>query len=95
MSPALNGSSVIRCFEYRGAIRICDGIIFDFYTGLPHILIFKHYQPLPSLCMILKAIHTETGLGLACETTNLQNSVGLVMHFYKAMCSPIKLKVNC
>ena len=62
--------------------------------------------------MILKAIHTEAGLGLvfvklqtfrtvteaglglACETTNLQNSVGLVI-FNKAMCSPIKLKVNC
>ena len=35
MSPALNGSSVIRCFEGNEVIEICDGITFDFYTGLP------------------------------------------------------------
>ena len=37
MSPALNGSSVIRCFEGNDAIEIHDGITFDFYTGLPHM----------------------------------------------------------
>ena len=46
MSPALNGSSVIRRFERSDAIEICDGIIFDFYTGLSHnamyILSNKH-----------------------------------------------------
>ena len=36
MSPALNRSSAIRCFELSDAIKIRDGIIFDFYTGLPH-----------------------------------------------------------
>ena len=38
MSPALNGSSAIRRFEGSDAIEIRDGITFDFYTGLPHIL---------------------------------------------------------
>ena len=38
MSPALNGSSVIRHFEGSDAIKICDGITFDFYTGLPHMV---------------------------------------------------------
>ena len=34
LSPALNGSSEIRCFEIR------DGVIFDFYTGLSHNMVF-------------------------------------------------------
>ena len=38
MSPALNGSSAIRRFERGDAIEIRDGITFDFYTGLPHVL---------------------------------------------------------
>ena len=37
MSSALNGSSVIRCFEHSNAIEIRDGIT-DFYTGLSHTL---------------------------------------------------------
>ena len=37
MSPAINGSSVIRRFEHSGAIKICNGIIFNFYTGLAQI----------------------------------------------------------
>ena len=37
MSPALNGSSVIRRFKHSDAIEIRDGITFDFYMGLPHI----------------------------------------------------------
>ena len=39
MSPALNGSSAIRCFKHSNAIEIRNGITFDFYTGLPHIYI--------------------------------------------------------
>ena len=38
MSPALNGSSAVQRFEGNDAIEIRDGITFDFYTGLPHIL---------------------------------------------------------
>ena len=38
MSPALNGSSAIQRFERSNAIEICNGITFDFYTGLPHII---------------------------------------------------------
>ena len=39
MSPALNGSSAIQCFEGSDTIEIRDGITFDFYMGLPHIYI--------------------------------------------------------
>ena len=37
MSPALNNSSAIQRFEGSEVIKICNGITFDFYMGLPHI----------------------------------------------------------
>ena len=36
MSPILNGSFVLRHFECSNAVEICNGIMFDFYPGLPH-----------------------------------------------------------
>ena len=39
MSSALNESSVIRHFNHCNAIEIRDRITFDFYTGLPHMLL--------------------------------------------------------
>ena len=46
MSSALNGSSAIRRLEGSDAIEICDGITFDFYTGLPHmkVMILANYS---------------------------------------------------
>ena len=38
MSPALNGSSAIWHFKHTNAIEIYNGKTFDFYTGLPHIV---------------------------------------------------------
>ena len=40
MSPTLSRSSAIRRFKHSNAIEICDGIPFDFYTGLPHMYDF-------------------------------------------------------
>ena len=37
MSPALNGSSTLECFERSNASKIHNGIMFDFYPGLPHL----------------------------------------------------------
>ena len=37
MSPTLNGSSVIQRFERSDVIKIRNGIILDFYVGLPHM----------------------------------------------------------
>ena len=37
MSPALNGSSALQRFEHSNAIEIRNGIMFDFYLGLPHM----------------------------------------------------------
>ena len=42
MSPALNGSSTIQHFEGSDAIEICDGITFNFYTGLPDMTILTY-----------------------------------------------------
>ena len=39
MSPALNGSSTLERFERSNASEIRNGIMFDFYPGLPHIII--------------------------------------------------------
>ena len=36
-SPALNGSSAIQHLKLSDAIKIRDGIIFNFYMGLPHL----------------------------------------------------------
>ena len=38
MSPALTGSSVLERFERGNAMEIRNGIMFDFYLGLPHVL---------------------------------------------------------
>ena len=40
MSPSLNRSSLIRRFEGSDAIKICNRITSDFYTGLPHICLW-------------------------------------------------------
>ena len=37
MSPALNGSSALERFERSNAIELRNGIMFDFYPGLPHV----------------------------------------------------------
>ena len=33
----LNGSIVLRFFEYDNTVEICTRIMFDFYPGLPHM----------------------------------------------------------
>ena len=38
ISPSLNGSSALQGFECSNAVEIHNGIMFDFYPGLPHIL---------------------------------------------------------
>ena len=56
MSPALNGSSALERFERSNAIKIHNGIMFDFYPGLPHVI--KHHLirtgliPRPSLAPV-------------------------------------------
>ena len=42
MSPTLNGSLEIQRFERIDVIEIRNGIMFDFYTELPHIHVHVH-----------------------------------------------------
>ena len=44
MSPTLNESSAIRRFEPSDTIKICNRMFFDFYTGLPQILLCHVFQ---------------------------------------------------
>ena len=39
MSPTVNGSSALQRFERSNAIEIRNGIMFNFYPGLPHIIL--------------------------------------------------------
>ena len=39
MSPTLNGSTVLQRFERGNAVEIRNGIMFDFYLGLPHMYV--------------------------------------------------------
>ena len=38
MSPTLNGSSALQRFERSNTVEISNGIMFDFYPGLPQLL---------------------------------------------------------
>ena len=37
MSPTHNGSIVLQCSKRSNVVKICNGIMFDFYPGLPQI----------------------------------------------------------
>ena len=39
MSPTLNGSIALQRFEHANTVEIRDGIMFDFYPGLSHVII--------------------------------------------------------
>ena len=52
MSPTLNGSSALEFFKRSNAIEIRNGIMLDFYPGLPHMCVSWYKHPL--LAMMLK-----------------------------------------
>ena len=37
MNPALNESAALQHFERSNTVKICNGIMFNFYPGLPHM----------------------------------------------------------
>ena len=56
----------MRRFKRSDAIEICDGITFDFYTGLPHVYVARHaamYSIILTIHIYLKA--TCSGLRIA------------------------------
>ena len=46
MSPTLSGSSVLQRVKLGDALEICNGIIFDFYSGLPHVFLLLLFSDL-------------------------------------------------
>ena len=48
MSPALNGSLVLQRFERSNAVELHNGIMFDFYPGLPQVCLYPPSPPPPS-----------------------------------------------
>ena len=44
MSPAHNGSTALQRFESSNKFAIRNGIMFNFYPGLPHILIVAQFR---------------------------------------------------
>ena len=41
ISPTLNGNSALQCFEHSNVMEICNEIMFDFYSRLPHVSSLK------------------------------------------------------
>ena len=56
MSPALNTSFALQCFERGNTVELCNGIMFVFYLGLPQI-----YPPLPPPPPPPTHTHTQGG----------------------------------
>ena len=63
MSPTLNASSALLCFEHSNAIEIHNAIMFDFYPGLPHIcsrktnkMVEKRWKKWPFLLLVLSLV---------------------------------------
>ena len=42
MGPTPNGCSVLQHFERSNALKIHNGIMFDFYLGLPQLVMDEH-----------------------------------------------------
>ena len=55
MSPALNRSIALLCFERANVVEIRNGIMFDFYPGLPQIALHLRLLILCSDCVRLPA----------------------------------------
>ena len=55
MSPALNRSSL----QTQRCLKIREGIIFDFYTGLPHMYVIN--EPMWTAVAILQQFNTPFG----------------------------------
>ena len=66
MSPALKGSSTLERFERSDASEIRNGIMFDFYPGLPHLFIYtgnlaayRFWQVIASVTMERMTVQTS------------------------------------
>ena len=72
MGSTPNGSSALRRFERGNALEIRNGIMFDFYQGLPHMHIqgcygnhFETYMHKPRLHVAFKPVPKPVSIELA------------------------------
>ena len=71
MSPTLSGSLALYHIKLGDALELCNGIIFDFYSGLPHLsmqrclvvtfgeVLHKHCLPWGYASQILREAHSS------------------------------------
>ena len=52
MSPALDRSTVIKCFERGNAVKIRNGIMFDFYPELPHTYMYMFMKMVKKVSIV-------------------------------------------
>ena len=64
MSPALNGSSATQLFEHSNATEIRNGIIFDFYTGLPYMDVYG-FDDISEMPLLEKLWERQRGSNVA------------------------------
>ena len=68
MSPALNEGSILERFEHSNASEIRNGIMFDFYPGLPHVS-YMYFHPFKQNC--LSSPHKWLNMELVGRNTQL------------------------
>ena len=95
MSPALNRSTALLCFERANTVEIHNRIMFDFYPGLPQIALYLRLLILCSDCVRLLArnglVNKVEFLGLILQkvvTTNeiVRSVIACIPYFpYKSL----------
>ena len=85
MSPALNRSFALQCFECSSAVKLRNGIMFDLYPGLPHIVgISLYIVALIAIVLVPKRIEVKAhninvmyrGVHMCMCRVHTQESVG-------------------
>ena len=51
MSLALDGSFALQRFKCSNAVELRNGIMFDFYPGLPHMYVVRYCGEIRRYCM--------------------------------------------
>ena len=80
MSPALNGSSTLEHFKRSNASEIRNGIMFDFYPGLPHVWINRDLYADYTNQEYRASFAVHSSSGLTCRILTFQTCQH---HFYK------------
>ena len=62
MSPTVNGSFALQCFKRGKAVKLHNGIMFNFYLGLPHIFLCVHFSLFIKLAKIRISAHSENSV---------------------------------